>query len=339
MLPKTLKIIRIRKMDNKPLEKQAQSFIISQLIKFDFKVNELSFDEKGSDLYIIKQSKKHHLKYLTIQCKGRKLNDKNTSVRIPISYVENNFILFIYTIDDEKNENLFLFFPEQIKEWKINTKNEYSVSINKERIKQIDFQEKIFNRQLAYKIDELLKDVKEYTSIFIDGIFLEKSIDWAYKTYSKIWPEKKLKKPDLIDVINNILEFYNRYKTEKKIINCTLFLSSSFSLEQRINIDYENLKFQTKNGNQVRILINKTNEIIAFEICEELDRLIDNDNIVLVASDQIYEHELSQLKSKGYDMIIVRSNYHDGSDMYSEFRWGDVTLAIGLAFGLERHEL
>lgn len=326
-------------MDNKPLEKQSQSFIISQLIKFDFKVNELSFDEKGSDLYIIKQSRKHHLKYLTIQCKGRKLNNKNTSVRIPISYVENNFILFIYTIDDDKNEDLFLFFPEQIKEWKINTKNEYSLSINKERIKQIDFQKKIFNKQLAYQVDELLKDVKEYTSIFIDGIFLEKAIDWAHETYTKIWPEKKLKKPDLIIVINNILEFYNRYKTEKKIINCTLFLSSSFSLEQRVNIDYENLKFQTRNGNHVRIFINKTNEIIAFEICEELDRLIDNDNIVLVASDRIYEHKLSVLKSKGYDMIIVKSNYNDGNDMYSKFRWGDITLAIGLAFGLEHQEL
>jgi hypothetical protein len=185
----------------------------------------------------------------------------------------------------------------------------------------------------------MLKEVKEYTSIFIDGIFLEKAIDRTIKIYSQIWPNKIFKEPDLNSIVANILESYNRYKTEKKIINCTLFMSRSFKLENWMSIDYDNLKFETKNGNQVRIFINKTDEMIVFEILEELDRLLDNDNILLVASDPAYEPTLSELKKKDYDMIIVRSNYHDENDMYSEFRWGDITFPLGISLGLEKHEL
>ncbi|AWM14727.1 hypothetical protein DI487_13245 [Flavobacterium sediminis] len=325
-------------MDNKPLEKQAQSYIYSQLVRFGFKVNELSFDENGSDLYIIKKTTKHKLKYLIVQSKGRSLNEKNTSVTIPIEYVQSNFILFIYIIDGE-NEHLFLFLPDQIKTWKVNSNKEYIISINKEKIQSQDFKTKVFDKNLAGKIEHMLKEVNEYTSIIIDGIFLEKALDRAIKLYSDIWPDKELQKPDLITIIKNILDFYNQFKTEKKIINCTLFMSRSFGLEHKITIDYDNLKFETKNGNQVRIFINKSDEIIAFEIFEELDRLVDNDNIVLVASDRIYEQELSELKKKGHDMIIICSNNHDESDMYSEFRWGDITLPLGFALGLEKHEL
>ena len=325
-------------MDNKPLEKQAQTYIYSQLLRYKFKVNELSFDENGSDLYIIKKTKKKQLKYLTIQCKGRRLSKNSSSITIPVEYIQDNFLLFTYIIDDE-NEYLFMFFPNQIKEWKINSKNEYSLSLNQEKILSQSFQEKIFDKNLADKIEDMLKEVKEYTSIFIDGIFLEKAVNKTIKIYSDIYPDKTFQHPDLITIVKNILDFYNRYKTEKKIINCTLFMSRSFGLENRVDIDYDNLKFETKNGNQVRIFINKSDELIVFEILEELDRLLDNDNIVLVASDRAYEQSLSEYKKKEYDMIIIRSNYHDENDMYSEFRWGDITLPLGLALGLEKHEL
>ena len=140
-------------MDNKPLEKQAQTYIYSQLLRYKFKVNELSFDENGSDLYIIKKTKKKQLKYLTIQCKGRRLSKNSSSITIPVEYIQDNFLLFTYIIDDE-NEYLFMFFPNQIKEWKINSKNEYSLSLNQEKILSQSFQEKIFiQNQILKKIN------------------------------------------------------------------------------------------------------------------------------------------------------------------------------------------
>lgn len=53
-------------MDNKPLEKQAESYIRSQLLRFGFKVHDLSFDENGSDLMIAKKASEDKLKYINI---------------------------------------------------------------------------------------------------------------------------------------------------------------------------------------------------------------------------------------------------------------------------------
>lgn len=327
-------------MDNKPLEKQAENYIKSQLIRFGFNVNgDLSFDKKGYDLMITKQTPKHRLKYLIIQCKGRNLKNRNSSVKIPGDYVKKNFILFVYIVDQEFNQSLFLFLPEEIKAWKRNGKNEYFLNFSKKLIQTENFHNKLFDKNLAEKINDLLNEPKDYTSIFIDCIFLEKAIDKTIKMYSEIWPNFEFVKPDLISIIKYILEFYNKYKTEKKIIICKIFMSKSFCLESKVNIDLDNLKFETKNGNQVKIFINKTDEIIAFEILEEIDHQIDNDNILLVANDKIYERELEELKKKGFDMIVIKFNLREESDMYSEFRWGDIVYPLGLALGLERNKL
>ncbi len=329
-------------MDNKPLEKQAENYIKSQLSRFSFKFHgELSFDENGSDLMITKKTSKQTLKFLTVQSKGRKLKKNGASVKIPFDYVVNNFILFVYIVDEENEQYLLIFFPEEIKAWNRNSKNEFVLNITQKKIKVGEFQEKIFNKNLAEKIEELLNksEPKEYTSILVDGIFLENAIKKTIQIYSNIYPDKTFKKPDLISIIQNCLKQYNKYKTEKKIIVCSVFMSKSFNLESIVNINYENQKFETSDGNQVRIFINKTDEIIAFEILEELDRLKDNDNILLIANDRIYENQLAEHKKEGYDMIIIRSNQHDESDMYTEFRWGDISYSIGLSIGLSNIDL
>ena len=101
-------------MDNKRLETQAEDFIKSQLSKYDFKVTKPSFDKKGSDLIILDNIDNKYSHFLIVQNKGRTISNSNTNVEIPINYIKNNFILFIYTIDDQKNENLFLFFADDI---------------------------------------------------------------------------------------------------------------------------------------------------------------------------------------------------------------------------------
>ena len=97
-------------------------------------------------------------------------------------------------------------------------------------------------------------------------------------------------------IVKNILDFYNRYKTEKKIINCTLFMSRSFGLENRVDIDYDNLKFETKNGNQVRIFINKSDELIVFEILEDEHKFIQA--FALPFSEPIFELPRASARGK-----------------------------------------
>lgn len=325
-------------VDNKPLEEQAENHIKSQLLKFGFNVMKPSFDNKGSDLIIIDNIEKQNSRFIKVQSKGRTIGKTSSNVKIPISYVENDFILFIYTIDNDKKESCFLFFSEDIKLWKTSG-NSFVISFNANKISTEYFETKLFNQNLANQIQRKLAktEIKKYTSVIIDGIFLEKAIIKTIQTYQEIWPDKKFIKPDLKSVVENILNRYDHHKSEKKGINCYLLLSESFGLESIINIDSSN--FNTKDGNQVRTFVNKTDEIIAFEVLEQLTRLINNDNIILVADDIIYEDELNKLKEKGVEIILVKLNENDGSNMFVQFMWGDIVYAIGIAIGLEKYEL
>jgi len=327
-------------MDNKHLEEQAENFVKSQLLKYDFKVTKPSFDKKGGDLIILADIEKKNSKFLLVQSKGRTVLDVNTFVKIPIDYVQNNFILFIYTIDVDNKDCLYCFFPDDIKKWNINKSN-YTLTINKKRLKDKYFIEKEFSKKLATNINIVLNqtEIRKYTSVIIDGIFLQKAVDQTIKTYSEIWPDKIFIKPDLNSVIKCILDYYDRNKTETKIVNCYLLLSQAFDFESRININYDSQSFVTKNGNQAKVFINKTNEIISFEVLEQLDRLINNDNIILIADDRIYEDPLNELKKKGIEITVVMLNEHNGGDMFIEFNWGDILYPLGIACGLERHEL
>jgi hypothetical protein len=326
--------------DNKPLEEQAENYVKSQLLKFDFNVMKPSFDKMGSDLIIIDNLKKQNTRLLKVQSKGRTIGDKNTNVKIPKTYVQNDFILFIYAIDSEKNESCFLFFPEDIKQWKTNGE-EYVIYFNDSKILTDYFQDRLFNHRLADQIWNLLlmTEIKKYTSVIIDGIFLEKAIIQTIQTYQEIWPDKKFCKPELNRVIEIILNQYDHFKSEKKGINCYLLISDSYDFENAVAIDSSNQTFNTTNGNQVRIYINRTNSFIAFEALEQIERLVNNDNLILVADDIIYESELNRFKDNGVEMILVKMSEDYGSNMFVHYKWGDIMYSIGLALGLEFHEL
>ena len=326
--------------DSTPLEEQAENYVKSQLLKFDFNVMKPSFDKKGSDLIIIDKLEKQNSRLLKVQSKGRTVSEKSTNVKIPKTYVLNDFILFIYAIDSEKNESCFLFLPNDIKQWKSNGDN-YTLTFNKSKISTDYFKSKLLNQELAYKIKQLLliTDIKKYTSIIIDGIFLEKAIKITTQTYQEIWPDKKLHKPELNKVIEIILDQYDRFKSDKKGINCYLLISDSFEIENSITIDPTLQTFNTPNRNQVRIFINRTNEIIAFEVIEQVERLVNNDNLILVADDVIYETELNKFKDNGVEMVLVKMNENYGSDMIVHYKWGDIMYSIGIALGLEKYEL
>lgn len=63
----------IRDMDTKPLEKEAVSQITALLLKYGFKCADLSFDEDGADLFLIKKDERGtdvYWKCLRCQAKG-----------------------------------------------------------------------------------------------------------------------------------------------------------------------------------------------------------------------------------------------------------------------------
>ncbi|WP_341904776.1 hypothetical protein [Fluviicola taffensis] len=327
-------------IDNKPLEEQAENYIKSQLLKFDFNVLKPSFDKKGSDLIIVDNIEKQNIRLIKVQSKGRKISTKSTNVKIPKTYVQDDFILFIYTIDNHKNEACFLFLPDDMKQWKLNG-SDFVLSFNENKVLTKYFKDKLLNQILANQIKQLLSktEIMEYTSIIIDGIFLEKAIITTTQTFQKIWPDKNLIKPKLNEIIEIILSQYDRFKSEKKGINCYLIISDSFNLENYVTIDTSKQTFNTSNGNQVRTFINRTNEIIAFEVIEQIERLVNNHNLILVADDIIYESELNRFKDNGTEMILIKMNGDCGSNMFVHYKWGDIMYSIGIAIGLEKHEL
>lgn len=326
--------------DNKPIEKQAENYLKSQLSKFDFNYQEPSYDKNGSDLTIIENYKAKKTKLLNVQSKGRTVSNHTTNVKIPKEYVNEQFVLFIYTVDEKKNETLFMFLPSDIKNWKLNYKNEYTLSFNNKKINEKVFQEKIFNSSKSNELRDVLTrfEIKDYTTILIDGVFLEKAIKSTIDTYSEIWEKKKFLKPDIKTVIKYILENYDRFNTKSKTVNCFLIKSEQFSLEDHVSFDCS-LNLKTQTNNSVNIFVTKSKEIVSFDILEQMERLINNDNIILVADDVIYENKLEEYQELGVEIIVVQFNEHQGRKIHSKFKWGDIMYPLGLSIGLEKCEL
>ena len=101
-------------MDTKPLELEAESLIQHELIKHGFNVTKPTFDKEGADLIIIDELKSKFTKSLRIQCKGRNLNGKSARVEIPVSYVDENFVVFVYLKSKGIGSELYVFFHDEI---------------------------------------------------------------------------------------------------------------------------------------------------------------------------------------------------------------------------------
>ncbi|WP_282142802.1 hypothetical protein [Cellulophaga baltica] len=327
-------------MDSKPLEEQAENHLKSQLLRFDFKIAKPSFDKLGSDLLIVDSIKSDKTRFLIIQSKGRTLTkNRSSNIQIPKKYLADNFVVFLYTIDEEKNESLFMFTSADIESWNYN-KGKFTLSFNSDKISSYYFSEKLFDNRLAKKLKEALikVKVKNYTSVIIDAIFLERAINKTISVYSGIWPKKKFIKPNLNTVLKDILDFYDHYQGIKKIVNCYVIQSEHFDLNSLSSSTSES-GFITKTGNQVNVFKSKTKNIVAFEVLEQIDRLINNDNIILVADDSAYEVPLEGFKENGLDIIMILFNEYQGREIYVDFKWGDIIYPLGISIGLERHEL
>ena len=324
-------------IDNKPFEDEAESFVKNKLLRYGFNMAKPSFDIKGADLLILDNIDTQYSKILKIQSKGRTLKKTTNSIKIHESYVKDDFIVFLYAIDEinKEQEYLLTFFKEDIQKWN-KKNNHYILSFTSENILNDSSQSNIFNNSIADKIKQLLdvSKIKKLTSVIIDGIFLEKAISDNLSTYQEMYPEKKLTKPSIKNVILNIALMCNKYKSEENIINYHIYnynenIDCSKVVDSNLIIsdDIEN-----------RLYIHETNELIIKEIKEYFQKVINLENIIFVADDIIYEPMLNKLKNDGIDVSLVMLDELRGNNMFTQHDWGNIDIPIAKSLGLERYE-
>jgi len=320
--------------DNKPGEEQAEAYIKSKLIRNGFQVAKPSFDIRGADLLILDDISKKTTKFLRVQSKMRTVSaTANSSVEIPEEYVDDNFILFLYIESGEEDELLFTFFKEDIRQWR-NRAGAYWLTLSPKSVAEL--REKLFNKKVAARIKSRLQaqPIKDYTSILIDGIFLEKAIKDTQITYADIWPEKQFVKPDLETVVRDLL-IYNQFDAPNKTISCVIFESGHHSLNSAVHMPDEN--YISREDLEIRIV--RSSQIISSQLMQQLQRIINAENVMLVADDAAYETELNALTEKGVDLIILKQRAYEGSRMYTTHHWQDVAYALGRSIGLESFEI
>lgn len=319
------------------MEEQAESFVKHELIKHGFNVLKPCFDKEGADLLIIEDIKCKFTNTLKVQSKGRNLKNNSSSINIPISYVKKDFIVFLYIVDEALESRLFIFFSEDILKWKSNDKD-YILNFTKNNISSSYFIEKIFTSHSASLIKERLKEseIKKYTSILVDEIFLEKAISKTIAIYKEIYPNRKFRRPILKNIIIEILEMYDTFHSKEKEINCYVYNYES-DLDS-INANRSNIRFSTEDGVAGKIFIDITDDFVWIEIVDHMKRIINTENVLLVADDLVYEKYLNEMKEKKIDVTLVQFNTDNGRRMFTTHKWGDIIFPIAKSIGLSQYE-
>ncbi len=324
-------------IDNKPFEEEAESYVKNKLLRYKFNMAKPSFDIKGADLLILDNIDSHYSKILKIQSKGRTLKKTTNSIKIHKSYVKDDFIVFLYAIDeiDKEKEYLFTFFKENIEQW-THSDEHYILSFTSESILNDKFQSKIFDKTIVDKINILLEKtkIKKFTSVIVDGIFLKRVIFETFQTYKEMYPKKDLQIPSIENVIMNITSMYNRFQSEENILNFHVYNYNE-------NVDGS----QVVNGNIIvdndtenRIYFHETNGFIYQDIEEYFMKVLNLENIIFVADDIIYEPMLHDLEDMDIDVILIMHTESGGNNMFTSFRWGAIYYPIAQAMGLGRYE-
>ena len=329
-------------MDTKPREMLGLYYIKSDLLKYGFEMHsELSYDVNGADFMITQKIDSNKLHFITVQSKSRTIK-RSTNIRIPKKYVTKNFVLFLYLIDDLKNENLFCFFDTDFDIFK-EKDSEYTLHVTQSKIQSLK-EKYSFDQKKALRINGIFDELKrkKYTTIIIDGIFLEEAVKETKKIYAKIWSRKveEIILKDLVDRINQRFNrFDDRFNGKDSNINCYVYASKHHGLEDHITMADEDVDFESGESSS-KIFINYTKNLVSSEIMNDIGRFKQSDNIIFIANDIIYEHFLDNLEVDAKSIIIARLKINERpNEMYVKYRWDDITYPIGLALGLESCEL
>jgi len=325
-------------MDTRPREMLGEHYIKSRLLKYDFEIHsELSYDKDGADFMVTEKIDRTKLNYIIIQSKSREIK-KSTSVKIPKQYVNKNFVLFVYLINQKKEENLFCFFHEDYHIFR-DRGSEYILYINEKKINFLH-EGHTFDQSKAERINLIFKELqrKKYTSIIIDGFFLEESIIKTTEIYTEIY-KREFQKPSLVHLAEKINSYFNRFSSNFNDIAFYLYISKDRTLENHILLD-DKVKNLSIKESSAKIFTTYTDKLIPFHIMNDLERFKQSDNIILIANDIIYEHFLSNLEIDPKSIIVARLKTEDRpQEMFVKYRWQDIIYPIGLALGLKSFEL
>jgi hypothetical protein len=133
-------------MDTSQLEHEAEDYISSYLNRRGLLIAKPKFDVLGTDLLAFSEMN-DGVKFCRIQCKGRSLsNSKSSNVSIPHSYVTDGFVIFLYVDAPLVEPQLYIFFPNEIRQWHQNKKNEFVLTFSLS-----NFESKL----AAYKVTDL----------------------------------------------------------------------------------------------------------------------------------------------------------------------------------------
>jgi hypothetical protein len=115
-------------------------------------------------------------------------------------------------------------------------------------------------------------------------------------------------------------------ESSNNVIGCiTLWLRlAPFKVERASSVEcgYNLLKF-------------KTQDFVCFKVKEQLNRIINVDNVLLVADDYAYVPYLRELQNRGVEVIVFQNSEHFGSRMYHEFKWADIIYPLALSMGYD----
>ncbi|MFA0719539.1 hypothetical protein AB4622_26755, partial [Vibrio splendidus] len=192
------------KLDNKPLEDLAESYIKTRLSKAKIKYLKPNYDTDGTDIVLLNPINKHLAKQVIVQSKGRNVSTKASNVSIPKEYVVSNFVCFLYLeVDNEPdNDYFYIYFSDDIKQWNENN-GKYILSVPKGFKNHSDFQNHRFNSTLDIpKLNSLLNDAPMLRQSYVhfEKMELQEILFEMWKKYNSF--------PDLNLVIALYDNFY-----------------------------------------------------------------------------------------------------------------------------------
>ena len=97
--------------------------------------------------------------------------------------------------------------------------------------------------------------------------------------------------------------------------------------------------FRLANGSKIQIQLHETADFVIFGIINQIEQLIQNEIVMLVADDILYESPLAEMAGNGLEITAIMFTERDGNQMMAPGRWGDVTIPLALSLGLKQNEL
>lgn len=119
-------------MDTSTLENIAEDLISHKLQQQGLLVAKPKCDRSGTDLLVFAEMA-DGVKFCRVQCKGRSFaNSTSSNIKIPKDYVSNGFFVVLYIEFSADSQELYIFFPSDIQQWKLSQKNEYQLNLSLE---------------------------------------------------------------------------------------------------------------------------------------------------------------------------------------------------------------